>query len=223
MGVTPTDYLKDKYSVPYQDVRNLLGKFGLEGHAHEVNMRDCSGGQKARVVFCELSLMNPHIMFLDEPTNNLDLETIDALCDAIRRFNGGIVIVSHDARLIEACNCQLWVVGNKNVKPFPGGFPAYRQHLIDEVDAYAAALEQKLGLEGGGGAGRKAARSMRHTAGMGDGAAAGMSDKAEAAPKKAGKWGSVGDLKKGVTGVGAAKKGKWGSVKDLKASVSSKK
>ena len=56
-----------------------------------------------------------------------------------------------------------------------------------------------------------------------DGAAAGMSDKAEAAPKKAGKWGSVGDLKKGVTGVGAAKKGKWGSVKDLKASVSSKK
>ena len=45
MGLTPTEYLKDKYSVPYQDVRNLLGKFGLEGHAHEVKMRDCSGGQ----------------------------------------------------------------------------------------------------------------------------------------------------------------------------------
>ena len=58
---------------------------------------------------------------------------------------------------------------------------------------------------------------------MGDGAAAGMTDKKEAAPKKTGKWGSVGDLKKGVTGVGVAKKGKWGSVKDLKASVSSKR
>ena len=45
----------------YQQARNLLGRFGLEGHAHTIKMRDLSGGQKARVVFCELSLQAPHV------------------------------------------------------------------------------------------------------------------------------------------------------------------
>lgn len=45
--------------------RNILGKFGLEGHAHEIAMRDLSGGQKARVTFCELTLAKPHVLFLD--------------------------------------------------------------------------------------------------------------------------------------------------------------
>lgn len=45
----------------YQSARNLLGRFGLEGHAHTIKMRDLSGGQKARVVFCELSLQAPHV------------------------------------------------------------------------------------------------------------------------------------------------------------------
>ena len=67
MGVTPTDYLKDKYSVPYQDVRNLLGKFGLEGHAHEVNMRDCSGGQKARVALARACYANNDVVVADDP------------------------------------------------------------------------------------------------------------------------------------------------------------
>ena len=46
--------------------RNRLGKYGLEGHAHTIPIRDLSGGQKARVVFVELSLMAPHLLFLDE-------------------------------------------------------------------------------------------------------------------------------------------------------------
>lgn len=135
MEEDPVAYLRRLFNEEtYQSARNLLGKFGLEGHAHTIPIRDLSGGQKARVVFAELSLMAPHLLFLDEPTNNLDIESIDALCDALRSYNGGVVLVSHDARLIETTNCQLWVVEDQNVTPWEKGFNNYRQHLLQKLE-----------------------------------------------------------------------------------------
>jgi ATP-binding cassette, subfamily F, member 1 len=69
MTKTPVEFLRDSFpNEDYQSIRNRLGKYGLEGHAHEVTMRDLSGGQKARVVFVDLSLQKPHLLLLDEPT-----------------------------------------------------------------------------------------------------------------------------------------------------------
>lgn len=65
MNVTPVEHLRNRFQdEDYQSIRNRLGKYGLEGHAHEVVMRDLSGGQKARVVFVELSLQRPHVLLL---------------------------------------------------------------------------------------------------------------------------------------------------------------
>lgn len=136
MSKTPVQFLKDKFQdEDYQSIRNRLGKYGLEGHAHEVTMRDLSGGQKARVVFVELSLQRPHILLLDEPTNNLDIETIDALCDAVNQFNGGIIVVTHDQRLIEECDCELWIVDDQKVTPWVKGFDDYKENLLEEMEA----------------------------------------------------------------------------------------
>jgi ATP-binding cassette subfamily F protein 1 len=136
MGKTPVEHLRDRFGdLDYQSCRNRLGKYGLEGHAHEVVMRDLSGGQKARVVFVELSLQMPHILLLDEPTNNLDIETIDALCDAINEFNGGIIVVTHDQRLIEECNCTLWVVEKEGVTPWEAGFEDYKDTILAQLEA----------------------------------------------------------------------------------------
>ena len=66
MNKTPVEHLRSRFDdLDYQSCRNRLGKYGLEGHAHEVVMRDLSGGQKARVVFVELSLQMPHILLLE--------------------------------------------------------------------------------------------------------------------------------------------------------------
>lgn len=145
MEKTPVEHLRGLFQEEtYQSVRNLLGRYGLQGHAHEIAMRDLSGGQKARVVFVELSLMQPHILFLDEPTNNLDIETIDALIDAINEFNGGVVLVSHDARLIEAAECRVWIVGeNRDVVEFPGEFDDYKKMLLKKMEAHMAAEEER--------------------------------------------------------------------------------
>lgn len=145
MGETPVEYLRRLFNdQTYQDARNLLGKVGLEGHAHEIKNRQLSGGQKARVVIAELILMRPHILILDEPTNNLDIESIDALCDAIREYDGGVVIVTHDARLIETTECVLWVCGDQDVVVFDGGFPAYRQSILDDLAKRAVEEEERL-------------------------------------------------------------------------------
>jgi ATP-binding cassette subfamily F protein 1 len=86
---------------------------GLPGESHTVKIKDLSGGQKSRVALAELSLFAPDILILDEPTNNLDIESIHALAEAIESFTGGVLMVTHDERLIRKTNCQLWVVEDK--------------------------------------------------------------------------------------------------------------
>ena len=141
MEEDPVTYLRRLFNdETYQSIRNMLGRYGLEGHAHTIPMRDLSGGQKARVVFVELSLQAPHLLFLDEPTNNLDIESIDALCDALAEYNGGVVLVSHDARLIEEVECQLWVVEDQKRVSVGGRLDNYRNHLLKQLEDQLSAI-----------------------------------------------------------------------------------
>jgi ATP-binding cassette, subfamily F, member 1 len=64
----------------------------------------------------------------------LDIETIDALCEAINAFNGGIVVVTHDQRLIEECECTLWVVEKQGVTRWDKGFDDYKETILRELE-----------------------------------------------------------------------------------------
>ncbi|KDO21371.1 hypothetical protein SPRG_13684 [Saprolegnia parasitica CBS 223.65] len=145
MGETPVEYLRRLFQdITYQDARNLLGKVGLEGHAHEIKNRLLSGGQKARVVLAELILLNPHVLVLDEPTNNLDIESIDALCEALNHYDGGVVVVTHDARLIEAIRCTLWVVDDMDCVAYPGTFHEYKNSILEDIMKKAEKEEERI-------------------------------------------------------------------------------
>ena len=130
---TPTQYLMRIFDMTYQDARKQLGSFGLVSHAHTIANAQLSGGQKARVALAEMALRGPHILILDEPTNNLDLESIDALAVAITEFTGGVIIVTHDERLIRETDCQLWVIEDNSIAEIDGDFDDYRQEILQSL------------------------------------------------------------------------------------------
>lgn len=129
----PTQYLQRVFNLDYQEARKYLGSFGLAAHAHTIPNCQLSGGQKSRVALCELALHGPHILILDEPTNNLDLESIDALADALSTFKGGVVVVTHDERLIRATDCVLYVVEDQSIEEIDGDFDDYRQEILEQL------------------------------------------------------------------------------------------
>lgn len=130
---SPVEYLQRLFNLNYQDARKQLGSFGLVSHAHTIKNSDLSGGQKARVALAELCLRAPDVLILDEPTNNLDIESIDALAEAIGDYEGGVIIVSHDERLIRDTNCQLWVIEHKGIEEIDGDFEDYRKELLESL------------------------------------------------------------------------------------------
>ncbi|KAF0763696.1 ATP-binding cassette sub-family F member 1 isoform X2, partial [Aphis craccivora] len=67
----------------------------------------------------------------DEPTNNLDIESIDALAEAINDYKGGVIIVSHDERLIRDTDCTLWVIEDQTINEVDGDFDDYRKELLE--------------------------------------------------------------------------------------------
>uniref|UniRef100_A0A8C2CV80 ATP-binding cassette sub-family F member 1 n=1 Tax=Cyprinus carpio TaxID=7962 RepID=A0A8C2CV80_CYPCA len=131
MEESPTEYLQRNFNLQYQDARKCLGRFGLESHAHTILISKLSGGQKARVVFAELACRQPDVLILDEPTNNLDIESIDALSEAINEYKGAVIIVSHDARLITETQCQLWVVEDQSINLIDGDFEDYKREVLE--------------------------------------------------------------------------------------------
>ncbi|XP_050359393.1 ATP-binding cassette sub-family F member 1 [Nymphalis io] len=130
---SPVEYLQRLFGLQYEKARKALGTFGLASHAHTIKMKDLSGGQKARVALAELTLMAPDVVILDEPTNNLDIESIDALAEAINQYKGGVVIVSHDERLIRETDCALYVIEDQTINEVDGDFDDYRKELLESL------------------------------------------------------------------------------------------
>lgn len=130
---TAAEYLQRLFDLQHEKARKALGSFGLVSHAHTIKMKDLSGGQKARVALAELCLSAPDVLILDEPTNNLDIESIDALAEAINEYKGGVIIVTHDERLIRETDCTLYVIEDQTINEIEGDFDDYRNEVLESL------------------------------------------------------------------------------------------
>ncbi|KAF7784512.1 hypothetical protein Agabi119p4_677 [Agaricus bisporus var. burnettii] len=135
-NMSPVQFLTSKFpGRTEQEYRSHLGNFQISGMTGLQPIGTLSGGQKSRVAFALLSLQRPHVLLLDEPTNHLDIEGLDALMSAIQKWNGGVIIISHDERFITTVGSQLWVCGNQTVTKFKGDVQAYKNLIVNNIKA----------------------------------------------------------------------------------------
>lgn len=115
-----------------QEARNFLGSFGFHGDKVLEKIAPFSGGEKARLALAMIVFQKPNLLLLDEPTNHLDIEMREAIALALQEFDGGVLMVSHDASLLELCCDQFVLVANKGLTEFKGDLNDYRQYLIEQ-------------------------------------------------------------------------------------------
>lgn len=111
-----------------------LSTFGLEPAHHKTNIGFLSGGQKARVKIASLGIMKPHLLILDEPSNHLDIVTIDSLIYALNHYQGAIILITHNFELITELNLELWTIQNQQLIKFPGDYDNYLEKIHQELD-----------------------------------------------------------------------------------------
>ncbi len=108
-----------------QELRGLLGQMLFSGDEATKRTEVLSGGEAARIIFCRLMLQKPNFLMLDEPTNHLDLESINALNIALQKYDGTVLLVTHDHDLVEEVATRIWNFDHHMVEDFKGPYTEF--------------------------------------------------------------------------------------------------
>jgi ATP-binding cassette subfamily F protein 3 len=114
-------------------IRAQLARFGLDAARAETAVATLSGGEKARLLLALATREAPHLLILDEPTNHLDIDAREALVRALAAFSGAVLLITHDAHLVELVADRLWLVADGTVRPFDGDLDDYRALLAERA------------------------------------------------------------------------------------------
>jgi ATPase subunit of ABC transporter with duplicated ATPase domains len=108
-----------------QDIHGLLGQMLFSGEEGLKPTEALSGGETARLLFCRIMLQKPNVLVLDEPTNHLDLESINALNVALQKFEGTVLLVTHDEDLMDEVGTRVWHFDGRQINDFKGSYEDY--------------------------------------------------------------------------------------------------
>ena len=127
-GVTIIEWLHEfDPSASQQELRGLLGQMLFSGEDATKRTENLSGGEAARIIFCRLMLQKPNVLLLDEPTNHLDLESINALNIALQKYDGTVLLVTHDHDVVDEVATRIWNFDNHEIEDFKGPYAEYLQ------------------------------------------------------------------------------------------------
>jgi ATP-binding cassette subfamily F protein 3 len=130
-SLTPIETLSRlRPKLPMEQLRAQLGGFGFSAAKATTKVENLSGGERARLMLALATLDKPNMLILDEPTNHLDIDARTELLNALNNFEGAVILVSHDRRLLEATADRFLLVANGRVEPFDGDLDDYRRFLL---------------------------------------------------------------------------------------------
>jgi ATPase subunit of ABC transporter with duplicated ATPase domains len=112
-----------------QEIHGLLGQMLFSGEEGYKPTEALSGGETARLLFCKIMLEKPNVLLLDEPTNHLDLESINALNVALQKFEGTVLLATHDQDLLEEVGTRVWQFENGRIVDFKGTYEEFAGEL----------------------------------------------------------------------------------------------
>src|SRR5271154_6186081 len=124
-----------------EELRGLLGQMLFSGEDALKPTRALSGGETARLLFCKLMLQKPNFLVFDEPTNNLDLESINALNISLQKFEGTVLLVTHDEDVIDEVATRIWHLTPGHIEDFKGTYEEFEAHTAQQKAAPVAAAK----------------------------------------------------------------------------------
>jgi len=125
-GTTVIDWLQQfDPQATQEELRGLLGRMLFSGEDALKSTAALSGGEAARVIFCRLMLQKPNVLVLDEPTSHLDLESINALNIALQKYEGTVLLVTHDYDVIDEVATRIWHFDRGHIEDFKGPYEDY--------------------------------------------------------------------------------------------------
>ena len=125
-GTTALEWLRQfDPQASQEELRGLMGQMLFSGEDALKPTDALSGGESARLIFCKLMLQKPNFLVLDEPTNHLDLEAINALNIALHRYEGTVLLVTHDHDVIDEVATRIWHFERGHIEDFKGPYAEY--------------------------------------------------------------------------------------------------
>ncbi len=130
-GLTIFDWLQQfDPQATNEQLRGLMGQMLFKGEEGTKMTEVLSGGEAARILFCQLMLMKPNVLVFDEPTNHLDLEAINALNIALQRYEGTVFLVTHDEDLIDEVATRIWRFDGDKIEDYKGTYAEMQQQVV---------------------------------------------------------------------------------------------
>jgi ATPase subunit of ABC transporter with duplicated ATPase domains len=137
-GISALDWLwQFKAQAPQEEIRGALGQMLFSGEDALKPTSGLSGGECARLIFCKLMIQKPNFLVLDEPTNNLDLESINALNIALQKYEGTVLFVTHDEDVLDEVATRVWHFQGGKIEDFKGTYEDFQSRTQKPVGELA--------------------------------------------------------------------------------------
>jgi len=135
------------------ELRTILGCFLFSGDDADKKIKVLSGGEKARVALAKTIISKANFLMLDEPTNHLDMHTVDLLIEALNKYEGSLILVSHDRYFISKVANKIWEIDDHKIKDFNGGYEEWvewKERMKKKADEEARLQKPEAKSQKGG-------------------------------------------------------------------------